>query len=351
MYPLLKIDTKKFEHNLKVISNLMSKNNLSTMIVSKVFCAAQNLIDIINNGDVEYIADSRVENLKNMETSKKKVLLRLPSVSDVIDTVSYCDISLNSEITTIRKLNEAAFAIGKIHQIILMVDLGDLREGIFDYQELKQTVEDILELKFIELVGLGTNLTCYGGVIPTVNTYDKFDSIIKKLKEDTGFTPKIITGGNSSSIDLLINSKLPKFISNLRIGEALVLGRETAYGDYIDNMYNNVFTLEAELIEVKNKPSLPIGEIGMNAFGEKPTFTDIGTHKRGIISIGRQDVDYNDLIPLDSIDILGSSSDHIILDLSKSETNYHVGDSIKFNLTYGSILSLFTSKYVEKKYE
>ncbi|PAT02531.1 hypothetical protein CI105_00760 [Candidatus Izimaplasma bacterium ZiA1] len=351
MYPLLKIDTNKFKHNLNSILSLMGKFNLSTMAVSKVFCAEQNLIDIINCSDVEFIADSRLENLKKMVTTKKKVLLRLPSISDVLDTVHYSDISLNSEILTIRKLNEAGFALGKTHEIILMIDLGDLREGIFDYKELRDNIEEIKKLKFIKLIGLGTNLTCYGGVIPTTKTYEKFRVIINKIKEDTGFYPSLITGGNSSSIDLLINSKLPDFINNLRIGEALVLGRETAYGDYIDDMYNDVFTLEAELIEVKNKPSLPIGEIGMNAFGEKPSFIDIGNHKRGIISIGRQDVDYNDLIPLDVIDILGSSSDHIILDLSKAEKDYQVGDIIKFNLTYGSVLSLFTSKYVEKKYE
>ena len=70
------------------------------------------------------------------------------------------------ELSTIRALDAAAAKAGVLHDIILMVDLGDLREGIMP-QELEETVRAIADLKHIRLLGLGTNLTCYGGVIPT----------------------------------------------------------------------------------------------------------------------------------------------------------------------------------------
>ncbi|MFW5865406.1 MAG: alanine/ornithine racemase family PLP-dependent enzyme, partial [Candidatus Izemoplasmataceae bacterium] len=149
-----------------------------------------------------------------------------------------------------------------------------------------------------------------------------------------------------------INSgeKVP-YINNLRIGEALVLGRETSYGKQINDLYKDIFTLEADLIEVKLKPSIPEGRIGMNAFGETPIFSDLGLMKRGIIALGRQDVDFHEIIPVDeSIRLIGSSSDHIIVDLTHASLDYQVGDRLLFNVTYGSLLSLMTSKYVTKTY-
>ena len=206
-------------------------------------------------------------------------------------------------------------------------------------------------LKNISLKGIGTNLTCYGGVIPTSEILTKLVEYKTRIETMFDISLGIISGGNSSSIELLLDDKIPFGINNLRLGESIVLGRETAYGTFIDNTYSDVFTLEAEIIELKDKPSIPIGQVGMNAFGKVPEFKDKGNILRAILSVGKQDVDHNEIIPFDNIDILGSSSDHIIVDVSNSVNLYEVGDIIKFRLTYASILSLMTSKYVSKYYE
>ena len=73
--------------------------------------------------------------------------------------------------------------------------------------------------------------------------------------------------------------------------------------------------------------------------------------ERAILAIGKQDVDYKELIPYDTVELIGSSSDHIIVDVSESHNIYEIGDTMKFKLTYGSILSLMTSKYVTKYFE
>lgn len=160
---------------------------------------------------------------------------------------------------------------------------------------------------------------------------------------------EIISGGNSSSLHLLLKGmKLPD-INMLRLGESLVLGYETAYGNRIENTCNDAFQLVVEIIEIKEKPSLPIGEIGRDAFGKVPTFEDRGIRKRMIAAIGKQDVEFDTIIPLDEgIRILGGSSDHLLLDGTDSEVNYKVGDKLRFNLTYGGILRTMTSEYVKK---
>ncbi len=351
MYPRIIINKQKFRHNLRAMLNLCHEKGLSMMAVSKVFSADNELIKILIEEKVDYIADSRIDNLKEITTLIPKVLLRLPSISDALKTVEHADISLNSEIITIEALNYFAKKLNKVHGVILMIDLGDLREGIFDETEVKKTVKEILKLENISLKGIGTNLTCYGGVIPTPDVLQKLVDYKNLIETEFEVNLDIISGGNSSSLELIIDNKMPKEINNVRLGEAIVLGRETAYGNYLDNTYNDVFTLEAEIIELKEKPSIPVGEIGMNAFGKIPSFEDRGLIHRAILSIGEQDVDYRELIPIDIFDLLGSSSDHIIVDLTRIKNKYNIGDILRFKLTYSAILSLMTSKYVVKIYE
>lgn len=352
MYPRVIISRKKFRNNVKKLLDLCHQNQVSMMAVTKVFCADQELVKILIEEEVDFLADSRIENIKTYpNTDIPKVLLRIPSHGEVEDVVKYTDISLNSELSTITLLDQAASQNSVIHSIILMIDLGDLREGIFDKNELFHTIEHVLEMDNIVLKGIGTNLTCYGGVIPTSENLSTLVELKQEIENMYNVSLDLISGGNSSSIEIMLNGNMPSEINNLRLGESLVLGRETAYGDYIDGTYDNVFVLETDIIELKTKPSVPIGQIGMNAFGKVPTFEDKGDMRRAIIAVGKQDVDYKELIPFDTIKPLGSSSDHIILDVSESYGVLEVGDFVLFRLTYSSILSLMTSKYIVKYYE
>jgi len=321
------------------------------MAVTKVFCAVKPLTDVLREEKVDFIADSRLANLEKVSTNIEKVLLRLVSLHEVDRTVNVADMSLNSEIEVIRALDHAASYYGKRHSIILMIDIGDLREGIFYKERVHDIVSEVLKMKNIILRGIGTNLTCFGAIIPTEQTLKKLIDITTDIEESFQMELEIISGGNSSHLHLLDRDIHIEKVNNLRIGEALALGRETAFGNKIDELYDDVFTLEADIIELKRKPSLPEGEPGMDAFGKRPEFTDLGVLNRAILGIGKQDVDFYELIPFDkNIRLLGSSSDHIIASVPFENGNYKIGDVLKFKLTYGSLLSLMTSEYVEKVY-
>ncbi len=333
MYPKLVIDLKKLEHNTKVI---VDKYDFPIMGVTKCFCAEPEAVEAMIKGGIGYLADSRIENLMKIETSLQKVLLRLPMISQLELVVQEVDIVLISEIETIKKMNEYASKINKVMKIVLMFDLGDLREGIW-YEDDLGFVSELLELEYIDIYGIGVNLTCYGGIIPT----NKHIDMLLKIKEDLtklGANIRIVSGGNSSSLYLDDVSG----INNLRIGEAILLGRETAYGKLMDGMYDDVFTLEAEVIEADNKPSHPVGDIGMDAFGNVPSFIDRGNIDRAILAVGKQDVDIDSLY-FDG-QILGASSDHLMI-----EGKYQVGDIVRFKLGYGGLLAVATSPYVEKE--
>lgn len=351
-YPRVEIDLKKINNNTKVLIKLCDESNIDVVGVTKFFCADPRIVKEMIDGGIKIIGDSRIENIIKMKRFKlPKLLLRLPMISEADKVIEYVDISLNSDINTIRELSRVAKKKGIRHKIILMVDLGDLREGIFDVDELLETVEITLSLDNIDLIGIGTNLTCYGGVLPEENNLQQLLDLKQIIRKKYKFNLRIISGGNSSSIHLVQNQKMPSGINQLRLGESIILGRETAFGQSITNTYQDAIILKSEIIEIKNKPSVPIGTIGMNAFGRKPTFIDKGIRRRAICAIGKQDVNPDELIlEDDKIEIIGSSSDHLILDVTESNEKYAVGSIITFRLKYGSVLSLFTSKYVKRMY-
>jgi len=137
-------------------------------------------------------------------------------------------------------------------------------------------------------------------------------------------------------------------INNLRLGESIYLGCETLYRKPIPGLFTDAFTLVAEVIESKIKPSVPNGEVCQDAFGNIPEFQDRGQIRRAILGVGLQDVLVSGLTPGSDIDILGMSSDHIIVDAKEIDLN--VGNEVEFSLNYGALLSAMTSPYVMKRY-
>ncbi len=360
MYPRLTVHLEKVKQNLDAVSQVTHGGNCSMMIVTKGFCADDKIVDLIAaHPGVNFMADSRVQNIKTYadlarKNGKETVLLRLPMGSEADEVVQYVDLSFNSELSTISLLNEAAKKQKKKHKILLMIDLGDLREGIFfkDEDQIMEAVSQILDMEFIELYGIGVNLTCYGAVIPKNDNLSILVEIARKIEEKFNLSLAMISGGNSSSIYLIGKDEMPEGINNLRLGESFLLGNDTAYGAKIEGTCSDALILDAEIIELKSKQSIPIGEIGVDAFGQKPVYEDRGIIKRAILAIGKQDIDLDSLTPVDpKIDILGGSSDHLILDVTNSDTLYKVGDLISFELGYGGMLKAFTSAYVDTAYK
>lgn len=360
MYPKLIIDMKKLEQNIDAAAKITKDDGgCSMMIVTKCLCADRTVCEMIaKHPRVDFMADSRVKNIKKYAdllegTEKQSVLLRLPMLSEIEDLVKYVDISQNSEMATIEAIAAEAVKQGKTHRIILMVDLGDLREGMFykDEDAIMDAAEKIHAMDGVELYGMGVNLTCYGAIIPKNDNLSILCDIAARVEERLGIKLPVISGGNSSSIYLIWKGEMPDGINNLRLGESFLLGNDTAYGETVPGTVHDAVIVEAQIIELKEKPSLPIGEVGKDAFGNVPEYEDRGIIKRAILGIGKQDTEVDGMIPLDEqIDVLGGSSDHMILDVTKCDRNYKVGDTVRFRLEYGALLKASTSEYVEKEY-
>ena len=372
MYPRLVIDIKKLEDNVKTLAAITKDDgNCSLMIVTKGLCADLEMVKMLaKRPEVDFVADSRIKNIKSYskivrDAGKKTVLIRIPMLSEVDEIVKHVDVCFNSEMETVRAIDKAAAKEGKVQDVLLMIDLGDLREGIFfeNEDEILKDAMEIKDMKNVNLYGIGVNLTCYGAIIPKHENLSKLVEIAGKIEAKTGLKLEMVSGGNSSSIYLIESDKMPRIgrmpkdekmpegINNLRLGEAFLLGNDTAYETEIQNTHHDAIKLQAQIVELKEKPSLPIGEVGVDAFGEKPYYEDKGIMKRAIIAVGKQDTDLGSMTPVDErIEIMGGSSDHIILDLTACNDDYKLGDIIEFTVGYGGMLKLVTSPYVDRVY-
>lgn len=292
-------------------------------------------------GGVKTIAESRLENIARLRAGDIHAplwLLRIPALSEVEQVVALADVSLNSEPAVIKALSSAAVTQKKRHKVVIMVELGDLREGVLPHN-LFEIITVALNAPGIELIGIGTNLSCFGGVIPTNKNLGELCQYAQQIEEKFGLNLPYISGGNSSSLPLLLQGKLPQKINHLRLGESIFLGKETAYGTAIDGMYQDCFTLTAELIEIKKKPSLPTGDIGRDSFGKIPRFEDKGERIRAIANIGKADIDIAGITPIEQgIDIIGASSDHLLLDITNAPKDYRIGEQLHFKMDYAALL-------------
>lgn len=348
--PRIEINLEKIAHNVEKLVDLYGTKGIEIMAVTKTVCGDPIIANLFLNQNIHMLADSKLRNIKKMRKAGVKaqfVLLRTPAISEVQSVIKYADISMNTELAVIKKLSIAANANNIRHKIILMIEMGDLREGIMP-EDLEEFIQTVLNLSGIEIVGIGANFACFGGVKPSKGNMDHLSLMAENIETKFKLSLSFITGGNSANYSWFMSANNNGKINNLRLGESIYLGRETLNRTVIPGLYTDAFTFIAEVIESKSKPSVPYGEIGQDAFGNLPRFQDRGQMRRGILGVGSQDVLVSGLTPRLDISILGSSSDHTVLDLK--ETDIKVGDEVMFDLNYGALLSAMTSPYILKEY-
>jgi predicted amino acid racemase len=348
--PRLEIELEKIAHNAQSLTELCSSKGIRVTAVTKGVCGAPWIASVLLNSGIRSLGDSRIANIQKMRKAgldAQFILIRSPMPSEAERVVEFADVSLNTEMSVIRVLAEHAAKRDKTHRIVLMVELGDLREGILPC-DVEAMVEQVIRLRGVKLVGIGTNLACFGGVRPTEAKMQALSSIAGKLERKVGVNFEIVSGGNSANYQWFVSTPDVGRVNHLRIGEAILMGCDTLNREQIPGLYTDAFTLVAEVIELKTKPSKPYGEIAQDAFGHIPVFEGKGCMKRAILALGMQDVDVSGIRLRIGADVVGASSDHLVLDVR--EPGLEVGDEVRFDVGYGALLRAMASPYVEKVY-
>ncbi|WP_280768786.1 alanine/ornithine racemase family PLP-dependent enzyme [Salipaludibacillus daqingensis] len=348
--PRIEINLAKIAHNTEILMKLYRSKGIEITGVTKGICGGLEIAEVFVNMGIKTIGDSKITNIIKMRKANinaEFMLLRIPGLSEIKSVVKYADISLNSELSVIQSLSKYANKYNKRHKVILMVEMGDLREGIMP-KDLHSFIEKVMTLPNIDIIGIGVNFACFGGVKPTNNKMRLLAELSQEVEKKHHLSLTYVSGGNSANYNWFMESNNTMQVNNLRIGESLLLGRETLSRLPIPDLYTDAFTLVCEVIESKIKPSVPYGEIAQNSLGVTPQFQERGNIRRLILGIGFQDVLVSGLTPILDLEILGSSSDHTVLDAKN--VNIQVGDEVTFSVNYGAMLSLMTSSNIHKKY-
>lgn len=346
--PRLEIDLDKIFHNARTLAQRLGSRGISVTGVTKAALGSADIANELLRAGVSSLGDSRIENIESMRYANvvsEMTLIRSPMITQAERVVKFADVSCNTEVEVIRQLSVAARKIGRTHRVILMVELGDLREGIMP-DDLTQVVRETLCLPNIALEGIGTNLACRSGVSPDVNNMSKLSELANLVETTTDHALKIVSGGNSANLTWALGDADVGRVNNLRLGEAILLGRETLERLPIPDLHTDAITLIAEVIESKIKPSKPSGDIAQAAFGAQPASTDRGRVLQTILAIGRQDIDPAGLQAAEGIKICGASSDHLILESTDHELP--IGGEVTFQLNYSALLRAMTSPFVGK---
>jgi predicted amino acid racemase len=354
-YPLVEIDLEKIRNNIDEMVVRCARHGISVAGVVKAFNGIPQIMGLFGESGCTSIASSRLEHLEEARMAGipgPYMAIRIPMLSEIEDLVRLADFSLQSDLTAILSIEKECLKQDKTHSIILMADLGDLREGFWDRKELiaaALTVENTMERVY--LAGIGTNLGCYGSVCATPEKLANLVDIAEDIEKAIGRELDIISGGGSTSVPLVLNGTMPGRINHLRIGEAICLSYDLdkLWGLDVGFMHQDAFTLKVEIVEIRNKPTYPVGELFVDCFGNRGSYEDRGIRKRAIVALGKLDFAFDtSLIPrLEGVEIIGSSSDHLILDIEDVPIPLSVGDILEFDLVYASLLYLTSSRYVK----
>lgn len=350
------LDKSSLKHNYNFLNDLFEEHDIEWAPVVKLMCGNKKFLSYLLSLGNEQICDARLSNLKRIKKLSPKtetIYIKPPAKNIIEDIVKYADVSFNTEFVTIKWLSEEAKRQNKTHRILIMIELGDLREGIMG-EYLMDFYQKVFELPNIEVAGIGSNLNCLSGIMPSKDKLIQL-SLYEQLIE-AKFGQKIdgVSGGSSVMVPLLLKGLVPKGVNHFRIGETLFFGSDLFENKTIAGMKDDVFKLHSEIIEVTEKPVNPYGEADETPSGERVEINEdeFGqTHKRAILDIGLLDVSKAEfLMSLDEkISVIGASSDMLVLDISKTNKDYKVGDTVVFKMTYMGALRVMNSYYIQKR--
>lgn len=346
-YPQLEFDLALLRSNADAVISRCRGMGIRVCGVIKGVDGLPEAARVLHAAGAAELGTSRLEQVAKCRAAGVPgpwLLIRIPGLTELPDVVALCETSLQSEWPTLLALEEECLRQNKTHRVIVMTDLGDLREGFWDKKELVDVCERVeRELPHVHLAGIGVNLTCYGSTKPTPEKMNELVGLARQVEQRIGRKLEIVSGGATSSFTLVHWGTMPAGVNHLRIGEAILLGKDLQVDWGIrdmDYLRMDALTLRAEVVEVKDKPTYPIGEFAIDAFGRKPVYEDRGIRRRAILALGRADVgELESLIPREpGMTVIGGSSDHCIVDVEDCPRRLQVGDIVEFSLCYSHML-------------
>lgn len=343
-------------HNYKFLNALFDSKNIEWAPVVKLLCGNRSFLNYLLSLGREQVCDSRLKNLamiKELDPERETIYIKPPAKYSIPEVVRVADVSFNTEFATIKWLSDEAKKQGKVHKILIMIELGDLREGIMG-DSLIDFYQRVFQLPNIEVAGIGANLNCLSGVMPSKDKLIQLSLYEQLIEAKFDKSLDSVSGGSSVMVPLLMKEQIPKGINHFRVGESLFLGNNLFDKTLIDGMCDDTFLLHSEIIEITEKPKVPYGEMQDNPSGERAKFQDKDygkKQKRAILDIGLLDISKTKFLEgaRENLTFIGASSDMLVVDVTDTTTDYKVGDDVSFKMSYMGALRVMNSHYIEKR--
>lgn len=336
--PRIEVDLAKIRRNTQTLVNRLGPRGIGVTGVTKAVCGHPAIGRAMLDGGAVGLADARTANVRRLRAAGLTdpiTLIRTPMFSQADRIVQSCETSYNTEVLVIAALAAAAIRKGSVHGIILMVEMGDQRDGILP-ENLANIAQQVVQMSGVALKGIGANFACLNGLAPTSLQMDAFSDLANEIEGVCGPFLKIVSGGNSANLPWAFAEHATGRINELRLGEAILLGVEPLSGDRISGMHRDAFTLVAEVIETDPKPPpLPIVLINPEMESRRHAPAS-GPLKRVILALGHQDTDIPGLAMPAGNTLIGATSDHLVIGTHRSLPV--VGSEVRFQMDYSALM-------------
>jgi len=347
--PRIEVDVAKIRRNTQTLVKRLGPRGIGVTGVTKAVCGHPAIAQAMLDGGAVGLADARISNVQKLRAASMTgpiTLIRTPMLSQADQVVLSCEASYNTEILVISALAAAAIRNGSVHGIVLMVEMGDQRDGIRP-ENVADIAQQVMQMPGVALKGIGANFACLSGLAPTALQMAAFCDLANEIEGVCGPFLKIVSGGNSANLPWALGEHATGRVNDLRLGEAILLGVEPVSGDQIGGMHTDAFTLVAEVIETGAKPPpFPIALIDPTRERLR-IVTPSGASARIILAMGHQDTDILGLsMPVGST-LIGATSDHLVIGTARPLPT--VGSELKFRMNYNALMRTMSAPDIEVK--
>ena len=346
--PRVEIDLGKIQANARCLVRHLGARGLSVTGVTKAVCGHPDVAGAMLDGGVAGLADARIKNVVRMRTAGITYpisMIRAPLVSEMEDVIQYCGASYNTEMDTILKLGAAAKKQGTSHDVILMIEMGDMREGILQ-ENLNDFATRVIATPGVVLKGIAANFACMGDVAPTASDMAKLSRLADQVEGACGPVVELVSGGGSANLPWALGEGSIGRVNNLRLGEAILLGTDPVTGRPITGLHTDAFALFAKVIETRLKPSArPAKSIALE-LGKLKLVRNDDHRTRTILAVGQQDTDPSGLMFPSGFTFIGATSDLTVIDAAKYFGA--VGSEMKMGLNYSALMRAMSAPDVAK---
>lgn len=329
--PSLRVDVEAVGCNAEAVARLLDPHGIRLVGVTKACLGDPRVGAEMLAGGAVALADTRDDNLLRLRLALPGVELHriyLPSLAHRFEPgdITYIS-SWEGAVATACLGREGGGS--RPRRVMVQVETGDMREGV-PQEHLEGLTLKVAQEPRLELCGLATNYACFQG------TPDGIRSSVSALSEAArrlraqGLPVSRVSGGSSSLLWLLAGGeRLPAEVSEVRCGEALLLGQDALHYEALPGCRRDGCILRAEVVEEYTKP---VGERGRS---------------RVVLALGRQDLGCG-LVEFvgEGLSELGRSTDYMVVGREKEARRISVGDTIEMIPSYQALAAAWASPYV-----